>query len=81
MPVTESTTLGAAMLGGLAAGVYPDLAAAQEAVAGAPPRIVEPDRDWMDRYEAVYAAAYKQAYATLRPLNHALDALASGQSN
>ena len=78
MPVTESTTLGAAMLGGLAAEVYPDLATAQEAVAGAPPRIVEPDPEWVERYETVYTTAYKQAYAALRPVNHALDALASG---
>ena len=72
MPVTEATTLGAALLAGLGAGVYPDLAAALERLDAAP-RIVEPDPAWADQYETHYAAVYRRAYAALRPLNHALD--------
>ncbi len=79
MPVTESTTLGAAILGGLAAGVYPNLTEAQRAVAGPAPRIVAPNPEWVDRYEALYDGVYRQAYAALRPLSHGLDGLASGQ--
>ena len=71
MPLTEATTLGAALLAGLGAGVYPDLTAALERLDAAP-RIVEPDPTWADQYETHYAAIYRRAYAALRPLNHAL---------
>ncbi len=72
MPVTEATTLGAALLGGLAAGVYPSLHAALAELEGTP-RIVEPDPEWADRYDAFYSDVYTRAYAALRPLNHALE--------
>ena len=77
MPVTEATTLGAALLAGLGAGVYPDLAAALDRL-DTTPRIVEPDPVWADRYEAFYEAVYRQAYAALQPLNQAIGLSAEG---
>ncbi len=70
MPVTEATVLGAALFGGLGAGVFPDLAAALGRL-DVTPRYVEPDPEWMDRYDALFEI-YGGAYAALRPLNHAL---------
>jgi xylulokinase len=66
----EATALGAALLGGLAAGVFTDLASA---VAGLAPsyRTFEPRADWVGIYEAHYRRIYQPAYARLRPLHHA----------
>ena len=70
----EATALGAALLGGLAAGVFTDLASA---VAGLAPsyRTFEPRADWVGIYEAHYRRIYQPAYARLRPLHHAAAAL------
>jgi xylulokinase len=66
----EATALGAALLGGLAAGVFMDLASA---IAGLAPsyRTFEPQADWVPVYEAHYRRIYRPAYARLRPLHHA----------
>jgi xylulokinase len=73
----EATALGAALLGGLAAGVFTDLASA---VAGLAPSygIVEPKTEWAGIYEAHYRRVYQPAYARLRPLHHAGAALYQG---
>jgi xylulokinase len=70
----EATALGAAVLGGLAAGVFTDLASA---VARLRPsyRAFEPRPDWVGIYEAHYRRVYRPAYARLRPLHHAAAAL------
>jgi xylulokinase len=70
----EATALGAALLGGLGAGVFTDLA---PAVAGLAPsyRTFEPQADWVGVYEAHYRRLYQPAYARLRPLHHAAAAL------
>ena len=70
----EATALGAALLGGLAAGVFTDLASA---VAGLAPsyRTFEPRADWVGIYQAHYRRIYQPAYARLRPLHHAAAAL------
>ncbi|MDH3660146.1 MAG: FGGY family carbohydrate kinase [Alphaproteobacteria bacterium] len=70
----EATALGAALLGGVAAGLWPTL---QDAVQGlaVPYQRVEPIEEWIERYERLYQDAYRKAYAALRPLNHALGAL------
>jgi hypothetical protein len=62
------------VLGGLAAGVFTDLASA---VARLRPsyRAFEPRPDWVGIYEAHYRAIYQPAYARLRPLHHAAAAL------
>ena len=70
----EATALGAALLGGLAAGVFADL---PSAVAGLAQRYstTAPRTDWVQSYEAHYRRVYQPAYARLRPLHHAGAAL------
>jgi xylulokinase len=64
----ECSGLGAAMLAGLAAGLFPDLAAARAAM-GPAFREVPGDDGWAARDRARLAAAYGRAYATVRDLN------------
>jgi xylulokinase len=70
----EATALGAALLGGLAAGVFTDLSSA---VTGLAQRYstTEARADWVEPYDAHYRRAYQPAYARLRPLHHAAAAL------
>ena len=70
----EATALGAALLGGLAAGVFADL---PSAVAGLAQRYstTAPRTEWVERYDAHYRRVYQPAYARLRPLHHAAAAL------
>jgi xylulokinase len=70
----EVSALGAALLGGLAAGVFADLADAQARV-GPALRRIDPVEAWIDRYEAHYRDVYRPAYAALRALHHAADAI------
>jgi xylulokinase len=70
----EATALGAALLGGLAGGVFADLAEAQAAL-GPALRTIEPVDAWLARYEAHYRSVYRPAYAALRALHHAADAV------
>ena len=67
----EATALGAALLGGLAAGLWPDLDAALAAI-DRPSEIVEPDPAWAARYDRLYADAYRGFYPALAPVSHAL---------
>lgn len=73
--MAEATALGAALLAGLAAEVFSDLAAA---LAGIDPgaRTVEPDPAWAERYDVHYRAVYRPAYAALAPLHRAARHLA-----
>ena len=75
--MAEATALGAALLGGRAAGVFTDLAAAVAGLA-VTCRTYEPDAAWVAPYEAHYRGVYQPAYAQLRPLHHAAAALAAG---
>jgi xylulokinase len=70
----EATALGAALLGGLAAGLFADL---PSAVAGLAPgdRTFAPDAAWVGLYDAHYRGVYRAAYARLRPLHRAAAAL------
>ena len=72
----EATALGAALLGGLAAGLWPSL---DEAIEGLTlnQNVIDPVESWVDLYERHYQQVYRQAYAALRPLNHAAQALRS----
>jgi xylulokinase len=64
--VTDAACLGAALLAGVGAGVYPDLrGAARRTVQYA--RRVLPDRERVAAYEARYAL-YRQVYPTLKAL-------------
>ena len=60
--------------GGLAAGVFDDLAAAQASLQPAL-RTIDPVEGWLDRYDAHYRCVYQPAYAALRTLHHAADAI------
>lgn len=67
----EATALGAAMLGGLGAGVYADLAAALGQVRHEQTPVA-PDPVQVDLYDRLYDQVYRHLYSTLRPLHHAL---------
>jgi len=69
----EATALGAALLGGLAAGVWPDLDAAHAAIAQ-PRHLVEPDPAWVALYDELFGAVHSRFHATIAPLSHALSA-------
>jgi xylulokinase len=71
---TEMAEVSAALLGGLAGGVFADLAEAQAALEPAL-RTIEPVDAWLERYEAHYRRVYQPAYAALRTLHHAADAI------
>ena len=68
--VAEGTALGAALLGGVAAGVYPDIAAGAAALRY-DEVVVEPDVQLSAFYQRGYTTVYRQLYDWLRPLNHA----------
>ncbi len=67
----EATALGAALLGGIAAGIWPDLAAALAALAQ-PRHVVEPDAAWTRFYDELFTSTYRGLYAALAPTSHAL---------
>lgn len=74
----EAASLGAALLGGVASGLWPSLEAAVGGLSVTYERI-DPVDAWIDLYERSYQEVYRQAYAALRPLNHALHALSARQ--
>lgn len=69
--VSESTSLGAAILGGLGAGVYPDVPAALQQL-GHQQTVVEPVAAEVAHYEAIYQQVFQPLYLTLKPLHHAI---------
>jgi xylulokinase len=73
----EASALGAALLGGVAAGLWPDLDAA---LAGLERRdhVVEPQRGLIDHYDALRATVFEPLQPALRPLNRALANQAQG---
>ncbi len=79
--VAEATTLGAAMLAGLGAGVYRDVPDALGALRYETVE-VPPVEAWVPLYDAIYDRAYRRIYPALRDLHHALgdlqDDLAAG---
>ena len=75
--VTEATSWGAAILGGLGAGVYADVASALDTIQAAR-RTVEPVADQVEFYEAYYRQVYQKIYETLRPLHHDIYRLQHG---
>jgi xylulokinase len=72
--MAEATALGAALLGGLAAGVFPDLGSALDGLE-TEVATVEPEPAWVAHYNAHYRTVYRPAYGALRPLHHALSVL------
>ena len=69
--VAEGVALGAAMMGGLGAGVYPDVASALQAVRYNRLQ-VNPQPELVDLYDHYYQQVYKHIHTTLRPLHHKL---------
>jgi xylulokinase len=64
----DATCLGAALLGGLAAGLFPDFGAARAGLA-VPVRHVPPDTAWSSDDRLERQAIYAAAHAALRPLH------------
>lgn len=71
MAIHEATALGAAMLGGLSAGVYRNADDVRSTIA-LKSTTIEPEPEAARFYEEFYQSVYKQLYATLKPLNHAI---------
>ena len=81
--VEEATTLGAAILGGIGAGVYPDAASALDAL-DYPATDVAPGPDEARLYEAIYSRVYQRIYPALVDLNResqAIRTISSGTAN
>ncbi|MCC9074602.1 hypothetical protein FKZ61_000545 [Litorilinea aerophila] len=78
--VAESTALGAAVLAGMGAGVYADVAdaLARLALTATP---VHPVPEEARLYSRIYREVYSHVYETLRPLHHALDTIRSSRSS
>ncbi len=74
----EATALGAAILGGLGADVYPDVA---EALASLKlgRYVVEPDPSERDLYERIYQRVYRPLYDRVAPLSQAAVEIQGGE--
>jgi xylulokinase len=72
----EMAAVGAALLGGLAAGLWPDFATAL-AKAVLPTRKVLPRADWQQFYEALFGSVYSGVYRSLADVNQHLFAFRS----
>jgi xylulokinase len=75
----EATALGAALLGGLAAGLWPSLEVALQGLERTP-RLIEPDAHWVSCYDGLFEAIYRRVYPALAPLSHALTRFAAGMA-
>lgn len=71
LDVAEASALGAAMLAGMAAGVY---ASADDAIAvvARHSTLVEPDASAVELYDTLFQDVYRHLYHALRPLHHRL---------
>ena len=74
--VEEATSLGAAILGGIGAGVYADVPSALEELRYAESR-VEPAQEEVSFYEAAFRNVYGRIYPSLRGVHHEIQALQS----
>ncbi len=72
--VEEEVATGAALLGGLGAGIYPDAVAASAALHFTRTHIA-PDPAMAERYDAIFRNVYQGIYEATRPLHHANAAL------
>jgi xylulokinase len=70
-PGAATTALGAALLGGIAAGLYPDM---ESAVSGLMrrDRLVEPDAETVARYDALRSGVFERAGRDLKPVEAGL---------
>ena len=74
--VEEATSLGAAILGGVGAGVYADVPSALEELRS-DENIVEPVPDEVPFYDAAFQRVYGRIYPSLRGLHHEIQDLQS----
>ena len=74
--VDEATSLGAAVLGGIGAGVYADIPSALEELRYAE-RPVEPVSDEVPFYDAAFRKVYERIYPSLRGVHHEIHDLQS----
>ena len=74
----EATALGAAILGGLGAGVYRDVAEAL-ATLNLGSYVIEPDPNERDLYERIYQGVYRPLYDRVAPLSHASVEIQGGE--
>jgi xylulokinase len=72
--VAEATSLGAAILGGLGAGVYADVPAALQQLRQAHTQI-QPIPDEAALYDAYFHQVFQHFYLTLKPLHHQIHQL------
>ncbi|MEM7021823.1 MAG: FGGY family carbohydrate kinase [Pseudomonadota bacterium] len=75
--LAEVSALGAALMGGLAAGAFKDLAEGQARLQPSL-RTIEPVEPWVGRYDVQYRKVYRPAYAALRDVHHAADEIEQG---
>jgi len=75
--VEEATSLGAAILGGIGAGVYADVSSALKELRYAETP-VEPVPDQAPLYDALFHQVYRQIYPSLRNVHHAIHRLNTG---
>ncbi|PJF23691.1 MAG: xylulose kinase, partial [Phototrophicales bacterium] len=66
--------LGAALLGGIGAGIYADAGAALAALRR-DVRMVEPEAAQAEHYEVIYQQVFRELYPALRTLHHRLESL------
>jgi xylulokinase len=72
--LADATLLGAALIGGWAAGGYPSAEAALAAVSAAETRVVEPRPEVHAHYQRLYERGYVPMQAPLRALAEGLRA-------
>jgi xylulokinase len=77
LDLDEATALGAAILGGIGAGIYSDITAALNTITSSP-KLVDPTPADVPVYDAYFQQVYRPLYSTLRELNHRLYALSNG---
>jgi hypothetical protein len=73
LDLEEATALGAAILGGIGAGVYRDVGDALGQIR-AQPTVVEPEPAWAAVYDRYFREVYLHIYDALQPLNHRIHA-------
>ncbi|MEA2511610.1 MAG: hypothetical protein QOJ59_1097 [Thermomicrobiales bacterium] len=79
LDVAEATSLGAAILGGLGAGIYQSVADALASIR-LQSTVVEPDPAAADFYDAYFRDVYSHLYEALKPVNHRIHALNAGDA-
>jgi xylulokinase len=69
--IDEATALGAAMLAGLGAGIYPDVDTAEQSIRYTV-SLVEPEPTAVTFYARAYEQVYRQLYPSVRNIHHAI---------